>query len=173
MNIIYSDEYLPPFYKDTLINNEHELITNINSIYSNGIFLCGPTPRDKKTISWRKEAIKLFEKYNSNITLFIPERKDWSVKFDYYDQINWELTAISRVEKIMFWVPRNLENMPGFTTNVEFGYTIGLDEKNIYYGRPHNAPKIKYMDYLYNLYFEREIFNDLEEMVKEICTNVK
>lgn len=169
MNIIYSDEELPNTYdyfgKDF---NGNDVIV-LNEAYQFGVMLCGPTPRDDKTESWRKQAIKYFEKYNFEGTIFIPERKDWSVKFEYLDQVKWELQALNNVKNIMFWIPRDLKTMPAYTTNVEFGYHIRTAGINLYYGRPDDAPKNRYLDFLYEKYRgSRKIYNDLETMIKEI-----
>ena len=150
MNIIYSDMKLP---------------TQFNT----SVFLAGPTPRDDKTPSWRKQAITLLEENEYSGTVFIPERQDWKVKFEYTDQVEWELTALNKVDTILFWVPRNLTTMIALTTNVEFGLFV-KDDVRFLYGRPDDAPKNRYLDFLY----ERErgldipIFNKLEDLIKEV-----
>ena len=65
------------------------------------MFLAGPTPRDDNVISWRKEAIKLFDDFGFSGTLFVPERRNWKVKFEYTDQVEWELKALENVDKVM------------------------------------------------------------------------
>jgi hypothetical protein len=47
----------------------------------------------------------------------------------------------------VFWIPRDLVWLPGFTTNVEFGRYIGSGK--CVYGRPDSAPKNRYLDWLY------------------------
>ncbi len=40
-----------------------------------------------------------------------------------YDvQVKWETDGLNRSDVIVFWVPRNMANMPGLTTNDEWGY---------------------------------------------------
>lgn len=54
--------------------------------------------------------------------------------------------------------------MPLFTTNVEFGYW--LHSGKVVYGRPSNAPKTKYLDWLYKLDYDKDPCNDLETLLK-------
>lgn len=65
----------------------------------------------------------------------------------------------------MFWIPRSLPDMFAFTTNVEFGYW--LHSGKVIYGRPDNAAKIKYLDWLYKMDYNKVPINNLEELLKE------
>ncbi|MDD4547329.1 MAG: hypothetical protein PHI05_01115 [Bacilli bacterium] len=58
-----------------------------------------------------------------------------------------------------------MEKMPAFTTNVEFGYWLAKKPEKIIYGRPNNAKKIKYLDWLYKKESNKEIFETLEETI--------
>ena len=53
--------------------------------------------------------------------------------------------------------------MPAFTTNVEFGYWIHTGK--ILYGRPDDAKKIKYLDWLYKTDTNNEPYSYLEELL--------
>lgn len=64
----------------------------------------------------------------------------------------------------MFWIPRSLPDMFAFTTNVEFGYW--LHSGKVIYGRPDNAAKIKYLDWLYKEDYNKVPINNLEELLK-------
>ncbi len=77
----------------------------------------------------------------------------------------WERTALTEATTISFWIPRKLPELPAFTTNVEFGYW--LHSKKVIYGRPDNAQKTKYLDWLYELDYNKKPFNNLEELLKE------
>ena len=169
MKIIYSDEELPYEYSCCGFDFKHNPITFLNDEYKNGIMLCGPTPRDDETESWRKSAIEYFKQFNFNGTIFIPERKDWSVKFEYLDQVEWELQVLESVCTVLFWVPRELEKMPAFTTNTEFGFMVRETDINMFYGRPDDAPKNRYLDFLYSKYRKNTIYNDLQSMIENIC----
>ena len=70
----------------------------------------------------------------------------------------------------MFWIPRSLPDMPAFTTNVEFGYW--LHSNKVIYGRPDDAVKIKYLDWLYELDYNERPFNNLDDLLEEAVKKV-
>lgn len=115
--------------------------------YSHSIFLAGPTPRSASVPSWRPEAIKILEELNYDGFVWSPEKKpdsdDWS--YDTDECYHWEKWGLVNSEVVLFWVPRDMETMPAFTTNIEFGRWITKSA----YGRPDDAPKNKYMDIMY------------------------
>jgi hypothetical protein len=66
---------------------------------------------------------------------------------NYEKQTEWEYHHLHRASAVVFWVPRELETMPAFTTNVEFGYWV--KSLRCFYGRPPGSPKTRYLDWLY------------------------
>jgi hypothetical protein len=48
---------------------------------------------------------------------------------------------------VAFWVPRNLKDMPGFTTNVEFGLFVDSSFQVVFLGYPKNAEKMRYLQW--------------------------
>lgn len=129
-----------------------------------GIFLAGPTPRDKSVISWRIDAINKIIDLGFEGVIYSPENSDGSPKADYVDQAVWERKALTEASVIVFWIPRELETMPAFTTNVEFGYWINRNK--IVYGRPEHARKTKYLDWLYNVDYMEKPYNNLDDLLK-------
>jgi hypothetical protein len=110
------------------------------------LFLAGPTPRLKHPVpSWRPEALTLLKDFPG--TVCVPEYTDFKPLRLYQEQVEWEWAALHACDVIVFWVPRELVTMPAFTTNVEFGFYIG--KKQTVYGRPPEAPKTEYLDWLY------------------------
>lgn len=123
------------------------------------VFLAGPTPRSIDVASWRPDAVtQLATQWTSGqqLTVLTPEpRGEWRPAH-YDDQVDWETRARSAADAILFWIPRDMETMPGMTTNVEFGLDIGTGkamlgcppgcanpERNrylIYVARQHGAP---------------------------------
>lgn len=133
-----------------------------------GIFLAGPTPRRSDVPSWRPKAIEILKELQFAGKVFVPERKDWSVQFDYVDQILWERKALDNCSIIAFWIPRQMETMPALTTNIEFGYYIACSPERVLYGRPSSAVHCGYLDWLYDHRKEDEIIYDsLESLLKE------
>lgn len=128
------------------------------------IFLAGPTPRGKEIASWRVDVVKKLEKLGFDGVVFVPEYSTWIPKENYEEQANWEREALTEATVILFWIPRSLPDMPGFTTNVEFGYW--LHSKKVIYGRPDGSPKTKYLDWLYKTDYDEEPFNDLDKLLE-------
>lgn len=87
------------------------------------VFLAGPTPRAAEVPSWRPEAIDLIEQSWSGgpLAVLSPESRGGKRAAHYDDQVGWEHSALSAATVILFWIPRDLATLPGFTTNVEFG----------------------------------------------------
>jgi hypothetical protein len=74
----------------------------------------------------------------------IPEPRSGEWRHSYADQTTWEVKMRARADLIVFWVPRELAQMPAFTTNIEFGEDY--DSCRCLYGRPAGAPKTRYLD---------------------------
>ena len=137
------------------------------------IFLAGPTPRGENVISWRTKACQILEKMGFDGIVYVPEYSTWKPKEDYVDQAMWEREALTEATVIMFWVPRSLPDMPAFTTNVEFGYW--LHSGKVVYGRPNDSSKIKYLDWLYELDYNKPPHEDLQSLLEssiELANNL-
>lgn len=144
--------------------SDQEVIKGVKSI-----FLAGPTPRDNGVESWRKYACEYLEDIGFDGVVYVPEYSIWEPKKDYTDQAEWERDALSSATIITFWIPRQLPDMPAFTTNVEFGYWLHTGK--IKYGRPDDARKIKYLDWLYEIDMNEKPFNSLESLLSESKNN--
>ncbi|MCX6744875.1 MAG: NUDIX hydrolase [Candidatus Parcubacteria bacterium] len=116
-----------------------------SSSWKKAIFLAGPTPRDKAVPSWRPQAIALLQAKGYDGVVFFPESPDGLVRPDYDDQVVWETDGLNRADVILFWVPRDLQTMPAFTTNVEFGEWFKSGK--IIFGFPKDAANIRYLEY--------------------------
>lgn len=139
------------------------------------VFLAGPTPRmsegEAPEPSWRAEAIQIFEEMGYEGDLFIPEpdpSQGWDA--DYYSQIDWECEFRRKADIILFWVPRELTKMPAFTTNIEFGEDLGGG--NVFYGRPEESPKNRYLDARYEKDTFRRPHNDLRTLIKDVVETI-
>jgi len=130
------------------------------------IFLAGPTPRHPSVTSWRPEALRILRELKYDGVVLIPERSDWNTKFAYDDQVAWEEVGLRDCTEIVFWIPRNMDTLPGLTTNVEFGRWISKRNESVYYGRPDNAEHVRYLDWLHRK--EKgagSIFNSLDKLL--------
>src|SRR5512135_587825 len=114
--------------------------------WSKSLFLAGPTPRTKDVLSWRPEALRLLETLGYDGTVFIPEDRGFNgcaiTPENYEPQILWEHEAIRRADAVVFWVPRDLDAMPAFTTNIEWGEQF--DSGRVALGYPKETPKMGY-----------------------------
>lgn len=114
------------------------------------IFLAGPTPRSVDVASWRPEAIEKLAELGFLGEVFIPEASDWGPHTEYDAQVHWEWEALKQASVIVFWVPRDIETMPAFTTNVEFGDWVKSGK--VILGAPSDAPKMNYLRMLAEKY---------------------
>lgn len=143
MKIIHSDQSIP-------------------DVLGPSIFLAGPTPRLEKPVpSWRPDAIQLLLTAGFEGTVLVPEYSSFSPLRSYDEQVEWEWKGLHNASVIAFWVPRNLDTLPGFTTNYEFGFYIS--KRPIVYGRPAGSHKNRYGDWLYNKVLGKTPYLTLED----------
>jgi hypothetical protein len=132
------------------------------------LFLIGPTPRRDDVPSWRPRAVDLLQRsppdgFGFEGIVYVPERRNWHEGFEYLSQTEWEYEAISAATALVIWVPRHSEDLPGLTTNVEFGYWLAKTPERCFYGRPFDAPSTGYLDWLYHKVTGRHPAASLEE----------
>jgi hypothetical protein len=144
MRIIYSDMTIPEDNTDVVV------------------FLAGPTPREKGVPSWRPDFLHELEKSGFGGTVLVPERST-GTDYDYLPQVKWEEEGLEVADFIIFWVPRNLDNMPGFTTNIEFGEWMKSGKCIL--GFPEGAPGMRYMEYKSKKY-DIPVFDNMTDMCK-------
>jgi hypothetical protein len=58
------------------------------------IFLAGPAPRRAEVRSWRPDALEALRALSFAGTVLVPEPRDWSAKFSYLDQVEWEYAGL-------------------------------------------------------------------------------
>ncbi|MDQ0847769.1 nucleoside 2-deoxyribosyltransferase domain-containing protein [Streptomyces sp. V1I6] len=92
------------------------------------VFLAGPTPHKSAPVpSWRPTALDSIAAQWSGpqaLTVLSPESRNGRRADRYEDQVDWETEARAAATAILFWIPRDLATLPGFTTNVEFGLDV-------------------------------------------------
>ena len=154
-----------------------QFVYNTESIIDDvpSIFLAGPTPRSAAVASWRKKALPLLESaVDFDGAFVLPEDRGFVARpdFEYAGQIEWERTHLASANVVLFWIPRDLKDMPAFTTNIEFGF---VSERNQHYvlGFPKDAAKMRYLEYIANKQ-SMPIVHDLEQAINisiELCSN--
>ncbi|MFJ8442278.1 nucleoside 2-deoxyribosyltransferase domain-containing protein [Kitasatospora griseola] len=114
------------------------------------VFLAGPTPRlGSPVASWRPEAIAELDRQwreSEALTVFSPESRGGIRAKHYDDQVGWETAAREASSVVLFWIPRDLDHMPGFTTNVEFG--LDVVSRPVVLGCPPDCPNPERNRYL-------------------------
>jgi len=150
MQVIYAKEEIPESFTKT-------------------IFLAGPTPRSKDVRSWRPEAIRLLKESDYDGVIFSPEDRDSEWKGDYIDQVEWEEKCLNMADCILFWLPREIDTMPAFTTNIEWG--VWMNSGKVVFGAPDNAVKVRYQRY-YAEKLKIPIANTLQNTVVNAITMV-
>lgn len=113
------------------------------SFFSKSLFLAGPTSRLPAVPSWRPGALNILEERGYDGVVFVPEDRDGSVRSSYDDQVEWEHHCLDMCDCILFWMPRDLDKMPAFTTNIEFGL-YAKSGKSVF-GAPSESPKNGYL----------------------------
>ena len=132
------------------VGDELPVLDDQDLYLKNSIFLAGPTPRSEDVPTWRKEALRLLKESGFAGSVFVPETAVWGWLGDYDGQVEWEWKALGLSNSTLFWVPRDLKDMPAFTTNVEFGFMVALRPDMVVLGSPEGAPKLRYLHSLAN-----------------------
>ena len=144
------------------------LIQPYQPIYINAptIFLAGPSPRHPTTKSWRPAALQILEDIGFDGIVLSPEWDPAKPGFDWDKQVEWEYMGLEMAQPIIaFWVPRS-NDLPGYTTNVEFGRYVGSGRA--VYGRPDGANKTRYLDWLYYRVTFYDPHNTLQGLLEHV-----
>lgn len=119
------------------------------------VFLAGPTPRAGQDVdSWRPDAIRELSTQwpddGPKLTVLTPESRGGIRAQHYDDQVDWEHAARATATVVVFWIPRDLTALPGFTTNVEYGYDVASGRR-VVIGAPPACPNPERNRYLIHL----------------------
>lgn len=119
----------------------------ISSSNKQSIFLAGPTPRVNTIHSWRPEIIKYLNELNFDGFIIYPEYSNgkYDNKIDIQQQIEWEEKGLTESTVILFWIPRDMDTMPGLTTNDEWG--TWKRSGKVVLGTPRSAFNVRYQVY--------------------------
>lgn len=130
------------------------------------IFLAGPTPRDISVKSWRPEFIDALRAKGFRSSVFAPENRVLGSPYDFDTQIPWEVEGLNKANLVVFWIPRKLDTMPAFTTNIEFGEF--MHSKKIAVGFPPNTVNTRYIEKRCEMH-EIPLFSTIDSLVSYIC----
>lgn len=130
------------------------------------VFLAGPTPRSRSVKSWRPDFIELLKKKGFNSSLYVPENEIIGTPYDFDKQIPWEVKGLNKANLIVFWIPRNLKTLPGFTTNIEFGEF--MHSNKIVVGCPPKSEKNRYIEKRCKMH-KIPLFNSIDKITSYVC----
>jgi nucleoside 2-deoxyribosyltransferase len=106
------------------------------------VYLAGPVPRESAEPAWHDEAIEECRKAGFEGTIAVP-RLHAGTDEDPDAQIAWEHAAMSRADALLFWIPRVLWELPGLTSNFEWG--VWHDSGKAVLGAPAGTPRMRYL----------------------------
>ena len=130
------------------------------------IFLSGPTPRKKSVKSWRPKFIEELEKQGFKGSVFAPENRVLGSPYNFDTQIPWEVKGLNKANLVIFWIPRKLDTMPAFTTNIEFGEF--MHSEKLIVGFPPDSVNNRYIGKRCQMH-DIPLYNNIQEMVAHIC----
>lgn len=139
--------------------------------FTSSIFLAGCTPREGDSLSWREEALDMLQTLGYKGCVFVPVPPSGTdFPKNYKKQIEWETQALEQSDIILFWIPRNLKDMHGLTTNVEFGSHMNTGK--VVLGYPKNAERMRYLKWWADKY-NIPTFNKLIDTVSGALDRVE
>jgi hypothetical protein len=130
------------------------------------VFLAGPTPRVLSVKSWRPEFVNLLKSNKFKGSVLIPEEREIGATYDFDKQIPWEVKHLNEANLIAFWIPRKLDTMPAFTTNIEFGEF--MHSKKIAVGFPSDSVNNRYISRRCEM-SQIPLFQTLEDLAVYVC----
>ncbi|MFY1675666.1 MULTISPECIES: nucleoside 2-deoxyribosyltransferase domain-containing protein [unclassified Streptomyces] len=110
------------------------------------VYLCGPTPTDPATSSWRPDAVAALRSSwtgAGRLVVFLPEPPADGAYPAYSEQVAWEEDAMRRADVVLFWIPRHLPRLPGLVSNVKWG--SWCDSGRAVLGTPPEAHRMEYL----------------------------
>jgi hypothetical protein len=131
-----------------------------------GVFLAGPTPRDISVKSWRPEFIEALRAKGFKGSVIAPENRVLGSPYDFDTQVPWEVEGLNTANLIAYWIPRQLDTMPAFTTNIEFGEF--MHSEKIAVGFPPDSVNNRYIGKRCEMH-EIPLFQTIEGLVAHIC----
>lgn len=146
-----------------LINFSNEPI----KLNKKSIFLAGPTYRNRTfDESWRKIACEKLQELGFDGLVYVPEYSTGNMKPDLTDQASWERAGLQAASIIIFYIPRKLPELAGFTTNIEFGMWITKKPNNCMLCIPDFAEKVEYVKWLWSVEIpNKPIYVNLDDVL--------
>lgn len=149
--------------------------------FRNSIFLAGCSYRDGSlnSMSWRREIELIIQQKevetSVEFTLIIPEMNpNIPLYLTSEDIYRWETFMLSRSSSILFWIPRDMQDLPGLTTNIEFGEW--MSKEGVFVGYPDDAEKngsIKVRCEHYNKVIHNNLYGLVQAVIDDLLREPK
>ncbi len=130
------------------------------------VFLAGPTPREITVKSWRPEFIDSLRLKGFEGSVFAPENRVLGSPYDFDTQIPWEVEGLTNANLVIFWIPRKLDTMPAFTTNIEFGEFMHSGKVAV--GFPPDSVNNRYIGKRCEMH-DIPLFKTTDSLIAHIC----
>jgi 8-oxo-dGTP diphosphatase len=101
------------------------------------LFLAGPSEPHGRPTAWRQEAIQILRDLRFDGHVFVPDFEEGWANGNLDAQFDWVTEAMDRADAIVFWVPRDLQTLHGYSTNIEWG--LYARSRNVVWGAPEDA----------------------------------
>ena len=134
------------------------------------VFLAGPTLRNEPfEKSWRKYTCDKLKELGYKGLIYVPEFETGTMKPDLTEQAGWERKGLTNADIILFYIPRKIPELAGYTTNVEFGMWLSKKPDNCMLCIPEWAEKVNYLKWLWKQEVpEKPIYSNLDDALKAI-----
>ncbi|MGW0517051.1 nucleoside 2-deoxyribosyltransferase domain-containing protein [Crossiella sp. NPDC003009] len=106
------------------------------------LFLAGPSPRNS-TASWRDEACAHLRRVQFTGVVLHPQSRPGEPAVPVEVQLRWDWLAGAHADAIVFWIPRVMPELPGLTSNFEFGLWARSGKAVL--GAPPEAAEMAYL----------------------------
>jgi Nucleoside 2-deoxyribosyltransferase like len=106
------------------------------------LFLAGPSPRNSAT-SWRDDACAYLRQARFTGTVLHPQARSGTPAAPVGVQLRWDWLAGEHADAIVFWIPRDMRELPGLTSNFEFG--LWARSGKVVLGAPPDADEMAYL----------------------------
>lgn len=145
--------------------------------WGGSVFLAGPTSYQHiLEFNWRCYAVKYLRDAGFKGWIFIPESRGEERKGDYPDRSyihNWESSRLFTAKHMLFWIPRNNNELFGLNTNHELGIVVGMiyqgAKASTFIGWPDDAIRMGLPGHYVDVFARKPIYTDLKAMCEAVA----
>lgn len=167
---------LEAMWSDPRVQLYHD--TQIPEDGGNGVFLAGPTSRSQiLEYNWRCEAVSFLRQLEYKGWIFCPEPRGQENEGDFTERKvihKWESDRLMLASDVVFWIPRNKDELLGLNTNLELGIILGMrmgysSPRRVHVGWPDDAERMGLPRH-YVHFAELRCYNTLWDTCREVVS---